>query len=50
MVDRLMCGDGMVTNCCFGGADGTTLFITDSRRGLLWAAELGVDGARRLTP
>lgn len=44
VVDRLMCGDGMVTNCCFGGAGGTTLFITDSRRGLLWAAELGVTG------
>lgn len=41
IAERLMCGDGMITNCCFGGdeadADGTTLFITDSRRGLLWS-------------
>lgn len=44
IVDRLMCGDGMITNCCFGGPDGTTLYITDSRRGLIWAAELGVPG------
>ena len=44
LVEQLKCGDGMVTNCCFGGVDGTTLFITDSRRGLVWAAELGVAG------
>lgn len=44
IVDRLMCGDGMVTNCCFGGLDGTELYVTDSRRGLLWRFPLGVEG------
>lgn len=33
IVDRLMCGDGMPTNCCFGGAD---LYVTESRRHTLW--------------
>jgi sugar lactone lactonase YvrE len=28
-----MCGDGMPTNCCFGGTD---LYITESRRGTIW--------------
>ncbi|MFA5883718.1 MAG: SMP-30/gluconolactonase/LRE family protein [Acidimicrobiia bacterium] len=29
-VDRLeVPGDGLVTNCCFGGADGRTLFVTE---------------------
>lgn len=41
IVDRLMCGDGMVTNCCFGGTD---LYVTDSRRGTLWRFALGVAG------
>lgn len=41
IVDRLACGDGMVTNCCFGGTD---LYVTDSRRGLLWRFRLGVRG------
>ena len=30
--DRLPCGEGsMPTNCCFGGPDRKTLFVTDSR-------------------
>lgn len=41
IVDRLMCGDGMVTNCCFGGTD---LYVTDSRRGSLYRFPLGVEG------
>ena len=41
IVDRLVCGDGMATNCCFGGTD---LYATDSRRGLLWRFPLGVEG------
>ena len=41
IVERLMCGDGMVTNCCFGGTD---LYVTDSRRGLLWTFPVGVEG------
>jgi gluconolactonase len=41
LVERLVCGDGMVTNCCFGGTD---LYVTDSRRGLLWRFALGVEG------
>lgn len=40
LVDRLVCGDGMITNCCLGGADATTLYITDSRRGLLWSVDV----------
>lgn len=38
VVDRLVCGDGMVTNCCFGGTD---LYVTESRRGTLWRFPLG---------
>ena len=41
IVDRLMCGDGMATNCCFGGTD---LYVTESRRGTLWRYPLGVGG------
>ncbi len=41
VVDRLVCGDGMPTNCCFGGTD---LYVTESRRGTLWRFALGVEG------
>jgi gluconolactonase len=41
IVDRYECGDGMVTNCCFGGTD---LYVTESRRGTLWRFPLGVEG------
>jgi gluconolactonase len=41
IVDRLTCGDGMVTNCCFGGTD---LYVTESRRGTLWRFPLGRRG------
>jgi gluconolactonase len=41
IVDRLMCGDGMATNCCFGGTD---LYVTESRRGTLWRYPVGVEG------
>ena len=41
VVDRLMCDDGMVTNCCFGGTD---LYVTESRHGTLWRFPLGVQG------
>jgi gluconolactonase len=41
LVDRLMCGDGMPTNCCFGGTD---LYVTESRHGTLWRFALGVEG------
>jgi gluconolactonase len=41
IVDRLMCGDGMATNCCFGGTD---LYVTESRRGTLWRFPLGRTG------
>lgn len=33
VVDRYLCGDGMVTNCCFAGTD---LYVTESRHGALW--------------
>jgi gluconolactonase len=41
IVDRLVCGDGMVTNCCFGGTD---LYVTESRHGTLWRFVVGVAG------
>jgi gluconolactonase len=41
LVDRLVCGDGMPTNCCFGGTD---LYVTESRHGTLWRFALGVEG------
>ncbi len=41
IVDRLECGDGMPTNCCFGGTD---LYVTESRRHTLWRFELGKEG------
>jgi len=41
VVERLMCGDGMVTNCCFGGTD---LYVTESRHGALWRFPVGEPG------
>jgi gluconolactonase len=41
IVDRLLCGDGMPTNCCFAGSD---LFVTESRHGTLWRFALGKRG------
>jgi gluconolactonase len=41
IVDKLMCGDGMATNCCFGETD---LYVTESRRGTLWRFALGRTG------
>jgi gluconolactonase len=41
IVDSLRCGDGMPTNCCFGGTD---LYVTESRHGALWRFPVGVDG------
>ena len=41
IVDRLLCGDGMVTNCCFAGTD---LLVTESRHGTLWRFPVGVTG------
>ncbi len=44
-VARLACGAGsMVTNCCFGGPDGRTLFVTDSRGERVLAFDLEVRG------
>jgi gluconolactonase len=37
LVERLMCGKGMPTNCCFGGSD---LYVTESRYGTLWRFRL----------
>jgi gluconolactonase len=40
IVDRLTIdGDGLTTNCCFGGADGRTLFATDALPGNIVAFE-----------
>lgn len=40
IVDRLTIdGDGLTTNCCFGGADGRTLFATDALPGRVVAWE-----------
>jgi len=33
IVEKFMCGNGMVTNCCFGDTD---LYVTESRHGTLW--------------
>ena len=41
IVERLMCGDGMPTNCCFAG---TSLYVTESRRHTLYRFDLGVEG------
>ena len=46
IVDRLVCGDGMVTNCCFGGTD---LYVTESRHGTLWRFPVGRPGLGLLT-
>jgi len=44
-VDRLPCGDdSMPTNCCFGGPDGRTLFVTESRGERVLAFDLDVRG------
>ena len=40
IVERLTIeGDGLTTNCCFGGADGRTLFATDALPGRVVAWE-----------
>jgi gluconolactonase len=41
IVDRLMCGDGMPTNCCFAGE---SLYVTESRHGTLWKFDVGCRG------
>jgi gluconolactonase len=41
VIDRLMCGDGMPTNCCFAGTD---LYVTESRHGTLWRFAIGKRG------
>jgi gluconolactonase len=41
VIDRLMCGDGMPTNCCFAGEQ---LYVTESRHGKLWKFEIGQPG------
>jgi gluconolactonase len=41
IIERLMCGDGMPTNCCFAG---TSLYVTESRRHTLYRFDVGVEG------
>lgn len=41
LVDRLMLGDGMPTNCCFANEQ---LFVTESRHGALWTFDVGQRG------
>jgi len=44
-VDSLPCGEeSMPTNCCFGGSEGKTLFVTESRGGSVLAFDLTVPG------
>ena len=44
-VERLPCGDGSLpTNCCFGGREGRTLFVTDSGSERVLAFDLAVTG------
>lgn len=45
IVDRLACGDGMPTNCCFGGDD---LYVTESRHGTVWRFPVGRGGGLAL--
>jgi gluconolactonase len=45
LVDRLDCGEGSYpSNCCFGGADLTTLYVTNAGQGGLLEFDLGVKG------
>lgn len=41
IIERLMCGDGMPTNCCFGATD---LYVTESRHGTLWRFPVATEG------
>lgn len=41
IVQRLVCGDGLPTNCCFVGTD---LYVTESRHGTLWRFAIGKHG------
>jgi len=43
-------GDGVTTNCCFGGADLRTLFATDAVPGGVWAWEGMPTAGRPVTP
>jgi gluconolactonase len=44
-VDRLLCGEAsMPTNCCFGGPEGKTLFVTESAGRRVLAFDLAVAG------
>lgn len=44
-IERLPCGENSLpTNCCFGGTDGRTLFVTDARNERVLAFDLGVRG------
>jgi gluconolactonase len=44
-VESLPCGDdSMPTNCCFGGPEGKTLFVTESRGGRVLAFDLTIAG------
>jgi gluconolactonase len=41
IVERLVCGDGMPTNCCFADDQ---LYVTESRHGALWKFDVGRRG------
>jgi gluconolactonase len=44
-IESLPCGEeSMPTNCCFGGSEGKTLFVTESRGGRVLAFDLAVSG------
>lgn len=44
-LDSLPCGEtSLPTNCCFGGRDGATLFVTDSAGARVLAFDVGVRG------
>jgi gluconolactonase len=42
ITEKLMCGDGMPTNCCFGAGN---LYVTEARWGTIWRFNLDVEGA-----
>jgi gluconolactonase len=44
-IESLPCGEeSMPTNCCFGGSEGKTLFVTESRGGRVLAFDLAAPG------
>lgn len=50
VVEELDAGGAKPTNCCFGGSDGRTLFVTEAEKGRLIAIERPVPGLPLFRP